>query len=185
MGTTPHFLRLRYAFCLAGLVAGAQLNAFGATSVSFEAAGNHRTKMARLGVQFEWTSRWWKSNGTYVGGYWDATLSHWRGNRYRNEPGRIQNITSLGITPVVRFQNESGKGVYAEGAIGLHYLSELYDNDGRRLSTRLQFGDHLAIGYIFENNWDLGLKLQHFSNGSVKKPNDGVNFVILRLAYLF
>lgn len=156
-----------------------------ANSASFEAGGSQHARLIRLGIQSKWNARWWQSNGTHVSGYWDATLAHWRGDRYRNEPGRAQNITAIGITPVVRLQTDSGKGLYAEAGIGLHFLSELYDNNGRQLSTRLQFGDHLAIGYIFSNDLDLGLKLQHFSNGSFKKPNDGLNFAIIRIAYPF
>jgi lipid A 3-O-deacylase len=35
------------------------------------------------------------------------------------------------------------------------------------------------------NNLDLGLKLQHFSNGGIKDPNDGVNFAVVRISYPF
>jgi len=62
-------------------------------------------------------------------------------------------------------------------------LSELYDNNDRKLSTAFQFGDHVGIGYVFQNNLDLGLKVQHFSNGSIKQPNQGINFGVVRVSY--
>jgi hypothetical protein len=38
---------------------------------------------------------------------------------------------------------------------------------------------------VFSNGLDVGLKLQHFSNGGIKKPNSGANFAVLRVAYPF
>ena len=71
------------------------------------------------------------------------------------------------------------------GGIGTHLLSELYDNGGRQLSTAFQFGDHIGVGYVTADGMDIGLLIQHFSNGSIKQPNDGVNFAVVRMAYPF
>lgn len=141
--------------------------------------------MLRLGAQWKWERQWLRSSSAHVGGYWNATISHWRGSRFQNTAGRTQSISSIGITPVFRWQDNTGKGLYAEAGIGLRLLSALYDNAGKRLSTRLQFGDHLALGYVFQNSIDVGLKLEHVSNGGLKKPNDGVNFALIRLTYSF
>jgi hypothetical protein len=54
-----------------------------------------------------------------------------------------------------------------------------------RLSTHFQFGDHIATGYVFDNNWEVALKLQHFSNGGYKKPNTGINYIEVKAAYHF
>lgn len=152
-------------------------------SVSFELGSGDKTNMARLGIQWKWEKQWWKSNGTHIGGYWNLTASHWRATRFQGIAGNRQSISSLGITPVFRLRNDSLKGFYAEVGIGAHVLTELYDNDGKQLSTRFQFGDHIGAGYVFDNNLDLGVAIQHFSNGGIKKPNDGVNFAIIRLVY--
>jgi lipid A 3-O-deacylase len=158
-------------------------SAFDTASIEFGSGSN--VQLLRLGVQSRWESQWWRSNGTHVGGYWDATIAHWRGSRFRGVRDGTQSITAIGITPVFRLQQDSGRGLYAEAGIGLHLLSDLYDNAGKQLSTRLQFGDHLAIGYVFRNDLDLKLKIQHFSNGRLKKPNDGINFAILSASYQF
>lgn len=152
-------------------------------SVSIELGAGDHTKMMRIGTQWQWNKRWWQSNGTHIGGYWDLTLARWHGDRFKLVPGATQNLTAIGITPVFRFQSDSLKGFYGEAGIGAHLLSELYDNNGHQLSTAFQFGDHLGIGYVFQNKLDLGLKILHFSNGSIKKPNDGVNFMAIRLSY--
>lgn len=91
----------------------------------------------------------------------------------------------MGITPVLRYQRHDKRGWYAELGIGLHLLSDHYNNNGRALSTHFQFGDHLGAGYVFSGGMEIGLSFQHFSNASIKQPNDGVNFAIVRLAYPF
>lgn len=154
-------------------------------STSFEIGTGNKTKMVRLGLQSDWSNRWYASNGTHLGGYWDFTVAGWRGNKQGNISGNTQNIADIGITPVFRFQQDSKTGFYAEAGIGVHLLSELYDNNGRKLSTSFQFGDHIGVGYVFNNKIDLGLRLQHFSNGSIKQPNNGVNFAVLRGSYRF
>ncbi len=153
--------------------------------MSMEFGGGNRTQLVRVGLQWEWEQQWWQSNGTHIGGYWDLTLSHWRAQRYRGIHGNNQNIAVLGLTPTFRFQNDSLKGFYVEGGIGAHLLSKLYDNNNRRLSTAFQFTDHLGLGYVFQNNMDIGIKVQHISNASIKSPNDGVDFAVIRLGVRF
>ena len=166
-------------------IIGGQSNSHAIDSISFEAASGNKTKMVRIGAQWDWANEWWQSNNTHVGGYWDLTLAQWRGSRYQNRPHATQDITDIGITPVFRFQQDNKAGPYAEAGIGAHILSHVYDNNGRSLSTALQFGSHLGIGYVFANNLDLGLKIQHFSNGGIKQPNNGVNFLAISAKLLF
>jgi hypothetical protein len=150
-----------------------------------EFATGTKTQMVRAGVTSDWDQRWFQSNGTHFSGYWDASVGAWRGTRYQNMPGATQKLMDIGFTPVFRFQRDDKKGFYAEAGIGVHYLSKLYDNDDNRLSTNFQFGDHIGIGYVFDNKWELGMKIQHFSNGGYKKPNSGVNFVNVKASYHF
>lgn len=172
---------LAAAIALAGM---APATSFAVDGVSVEFGTGNHTKVARVGAQWRWDQQWFKSNGTHIGGYWDLSLHQWRGTRYQGRNAN-QNITVIGITPVFRFQNDDLKGFYLEGGIGANLMSELYDNGGRQMSTAFEFGDHIGIGYVFRNNLDVGLRLQHFSNGSIKHPNDGVNFAFLRVAYPF
>ncbi|MFX7849766.1 acyloxyacyl hydrolase, partial [Acinetobacter baumannii] len=68
--------------------------------------------MLRLGLQSYWAKQWFASNGTHLGGYWDATLAEWQENRFQSISDNKQNLTDIGITPVFRFQNDSKKGLY-------------------------------------------------------------------------
>lgn len=152
---------------------------------SVEVGGGDEVRMARVGVHADLARRWFQSNGTHVGAYWDAALFHWKGNAYQGVYGRRQSLTGIGLTPVFRFQSDDLTGWYAEGGIGVNLISGLYYNNGDRLSTSFQFNDQLGAGYVFKNGWDVGVKFEHFSNGGIKKPNSGVNFILLRVARQF
>lgn len=164
---------------------GLQSNSHAVDSASLEFASGNKTQMLRIGTQWVWNGQWWQSNHTHIGGYWDLSLAQWREKNYAGSADEHKNLVSVGITPVFRFQNDSKTGFYTELGIGLHLLSDSYNNNRRSLSGNLQFGDHIGIGYVFANNLDISLKFQHFSNGGIKEPNDGVNFAVLKVGKTF
>ena len=154
-------------------------------SASLEFGTGNKSQLVRVATQWDWGSKWWQSNGTHISGYWDLSLAEFRQEKYLDVTGQHENLTDIGFTPVFRFQKDDKKGLYAEAGVGLHLMSHLYDNNGRRFSTAFEFGDHVGAGYVFNNGLDLGLELQHFSNGSIKEPNSGANFAVIRVAYHF
>lgn len=154
-------------------------------SVSLSVDAGQSVQMTRLSFNKDWDKRWFQSNGSHLGGYWQLSTGFWREKRYMNQPGLHQNLWDIGLTPVFRYEKDNKKGVYYEAGVGVHYLSKLYNNNGNYLSTRFQFGPQLGVGYVFENNWDVGLRAQHFSNAGKKEPNSGVNFISLKVAYHF
>jgi len=156
-----------------------------ADSAALEFGAGNKVQMLRVSAQKHWTRNWFESNGTHLSGYWDANLAQWRGNAYQNRPGQRQNITAISLTPVFRFERADKRGWYGEAGIGVSLLSDLYDNDDNRLSTHFQFADHIGAGYVFGNQWELGAKFQHYSNGGYKKPNSGVNWLVVKLARPF
>lgn len=172
---------------IAALLLSQPLLASGLTvdNASLEFGTGAKVQLLRAGVQSNWESQWFSTNGRHLGAFWDLSLAQWRGNAYRNVHGQHQNITVIGLTPTFRYQADERKGWYAEIGIGYHLLSELYNNDDNRLSTAFEFGDHLGAGYVFANGWEAGVKLQHFSNGGIKHPNSGVNFAVIKLSKPF
>jgi lipid A 3-O-deacylase len=154
-------------------------------SASFEYGAGSKVRMGRLAVQKNWDAQWFASNGRHLSGYWDLSAAYWRGTAYRNVPGQHQHLAVVGITPVLRYQRDDKLGWYAEGGIGANLFSELYNNSDNRLSTAFQFGDHIGIGYVTSNKWDLGLKFQHYSNASIKRPNSGANLLVASARYQF
>lgn len=152
---------------------------------SAEAAKGSASKMLRLGLQRDIQRSWLRSDRHHLGAYWDLTVARWRGDAYRDQQGVRQELWDIGLTPVLRYRRNDKLGWYGEAGIGLHYLSDIYDNGGDSLSTRFQFGDHLGIGYVFRNGLDLTVKFQHFSNGGMKDPNVGANFVVVKAGFRF
>lgn len=152
---------------------------------SLELATGTRSQILRAGVQHRFESSWFESNGTHLGAYLDLTVAGWRNNYYQTVPGQTQHLWDVGVTPVWRFENMRHKGWYGEGAIGAHLLSHLYNNDRKHLSTAFEFGDHIGVGYVFDNGVDAALKIQHYSNGGIKHPNSGVNTVVAKLGFHF
>lgn len=154
-------------------------------SASLEGGFGDQVFMVRAAVQKDWNVRWLQSNGHHLGGYWDANLAFWRGTNYKNIDGRNQNLWVVGITPVFRYQADNKLGLYGEAGIGASLFSELYDNASNRLSTAYEFADHIGVGYVLDNKWDVSARIQHYSNGGIKHPNSGVNWVVFRVARPF
>ena len=154
-------------------------------SMSVEVGTASKLRIVRVAAQWDWDSRWFESNGSHLGGYWDLSLMGWRGTQHRNVPDAKQSITSIGFMPVARWQNDDKKGFYIEGGIGVNLLSKTYNNNGNILSTKFEFCEHVGIGYVFDNTLDVGLRFQHYSNAGIKKPNSGVNLGVVRVSYRF
>ena len=158
------------------LLAVTHLPAHASDGASLEIGTGNQTQFVRGSLQWNFQRALYESERLAIKGYWDLSLAQWRGNSFRNQPGEHQNLTMVGITPMVRVQSP-GSSFYGEAGIGAHLMSELYDNNGRRLSTAVEFGSRLGIGYVLSPRVDVGLSIQHYSNGGIKHPNNGVNFV--------
>ena len=138
----------------------APAHALDGASVEF-GGGSDNAKLARIATQ--WNSRWrWL--------YWDLSFGGWTGGH--------GHVYDFGFTPVAR----AGTSPYIEAGVGAHVLSDLDVGTGSDFSTRFQFGDHIGVGLRF-GAYDLGLRVQHLSNGGLRNPNPGINFLILRLQY--
>jgi lipid A 3-O-deacylase len=98
-------------------------------------------------------------------------------------------VWDIGITPVFRLERAARTAAvpYVEAAVGFHLLSDLRVNFRRNFSTHFQFGDHVGAGVRFgpEQRYDASVRFQHLSNGGLARPNPGINFLQLRLAYRF
>jgi lipid A 3-O-deacylase len=161
-------------------------NAWAVDGVSFELGNGDYTDTARIGAIWNWKKQWFTNGNWLVTGFLEASAGSWRG---KSHGGNNQTITDLGITPVFRFQqkNPSGIAPYLEGAIGFHLISPTYVYATRRFGSAFQFGDHVGFGVRFgdRQQFDLGYRLQHLSNGDIKEPNTGIDIEEVRFAYRF
>ena len=142
-------------------------------SVAVEAGrGTGRTNMLRGSLQWRGHDKWFEHSSWHVEHYMDLAVGGWNNGHHT--------VYDLGVTPVFRFQRASGS--YFEAAIGFHAVSELDFDGSRETSTHFQFGDHIGAG-IVRGRYDYGVRLQHLSNGGIRNPNPGINFLILRVQY--
>ncbi|WP_444886748.1 acyloxyacyl hydrolase [Microbulbifer sp. JMSA008] len=85
-----------------------------------------------------------------------------------------QNI--LEIKPVLRWYPRSEPlGSFGEAGVGASYLSQQEFGD-IRLSTKVNFALHFALGYRFSSGHTLSLRYSHFSNAYTNIPNPGFDF---------
>lgn len=140
--------------------------------------GDERSELVRGGLQWKWERSWFAERSWHIGGYWDASVGAWTTDK---------TLIDFSLTPVFRVQRRDSSGPYLEAAIGFHLLSDLSVTRTRIFGSHFQFGDHIGAGWRFgeRGRYDAGLRLQHLSNGGIRKPNPGINFVLLRLACHF
>jgi hypothetical protein len=169
----------------AGLLLGwLHLSAHAVDGASLELGTGNASQFLRGSMQWNFQRPLYESANLRLGGYWDLDLAEWRSNQYRNIPGETQYLTELGFTPMFRLQMPGSK-LFLDAGVGAHLLSHLYNNNGRQLSTALEFGTKIGLGYNITPATDLAVVVQHYSNGSIKQPNGGVNFASLKLIHRF
>jgi len=147
--------------------------------VFLQQADSARSRSSTAGLIWDlaWTRDW---GGGQLSSYVEAAIARW--SVENAEGGRdTAAVTQVGLTPVLRWQAE-GSPWFVEGGIGLNLIGPTYRAGRKRFSTAFNFGDHLAVGRGFGpgQRQELALRLQHFSNAGIKKPNPGEDFVQLR-----
>ncbi|HSI57915.1 MAG TPA: acyloxyacyl hydrolase [Ideonella sp.] len=133
-----------------------------------------------VGANWDWDWQRPTGWGTWSG-YWEASFGRWSTERIDGSTSHDW-VTQLGITPVLRLSPAGGGGWFVEGGIGVNLLLPIFRAKDKRFSTVFNFGDHLAVGRRFgeRGEHEVALRVQHFSNGGIKKPNPGEDFLQLR-----
>lgn len=155
------------------------------TSVFAQAGTARNTHGLTAGAAWHWARQYTFAGGR-VTGYWEASISAW--SYLAADARRTAWLAQLGLTPVFRYRPVGGTSPwFFEAGIGLTLSTALYQTDRKRFSTTFNFGDHVAVGRNFgeRREHEVSLRLQHFSNGGIKHPNPGENFIQTRYAYHF
>lgn len=129
----------------------------------------------------QWSAPW---AGGALRGHWDLYLGQWAAD---GATGRTHS-TVLGAGAALQWRPAQGHSPwFIEAGTGLNYAKPRFITATKEMGTRLNFASHLAVGYQHgaqqEHEWQL--RIQHSSNGSLKKPNPGQNFLQLRYARHF
>jgi lipid A 3-O-deacylase len=142
------------------------------------------TRATTVGAVWAWDSAWSVAGGR-LSGSWELSLGRWSATA----PGEVSRtwVGQFGVTPVLRYWPAATPRWFIEGGIGVHLISPLYRGNDKQFATRFNFGDHLAAGLLFgeQQQHELALRIQHFSNGGIREPNPGENFWQLRYSFRF
>ena len=118
---------------------------------------------------------------------WETSVGYWDGDVVLRKGGNDK-IVAMTTGPLFRWQfeprNINKPSVYLEIGVAASWLSDT-NISGRRLSTHFQFEDKGAVGLCFGQNqqYDMGIRVIHYSNASIKRPNNGVNMMLLSVGY--
>jgi hypothetical protein len=133
----------------------------------------------------EWKS--WPPIGRWrysVSGEWQ--LARWNAQQ---ADAKVSTIVDGSLTAVLTMRPLAGmlSNSYAEAGLGVHLISHQSINQDRDFGTSFQFGEFLGIGTHLgaRDQYSIGMRIQHVSNGSIKQPNDGVTFAQAVVRYDF
>ena len=153
---------------------------------AFVQAGSNPDQVEQLAAGVAWPLAWKRQA---LGGEFSAqaelSLHYWHA---RDFAGGHQGFWNLALVPLLRYRLAAGRSPwFAEAGIGVTAAHKRYVTPDKTFSTRLNFSDNLALGRSFGRDWnqELSLRLQHVSNASIKKPNPGEDFVLVRYAMRF
>lgn len=149
----------------------------------FVEGGTSDRGSAVVGAGVAWPLRW---QGEGLGGRlslaMEAALHAWSA---RQAEGGRQRSMQVSATPVVRWRGDGGASPwFLEAGVGLSYHGRDYVSKDDHQSTRWNFNDVIGFGRVVGKH-EVGLRLAHFSNSGLRKPNPGDTSVSLRWAFRF
>jgi len=145
--------------------------------------GKGSVDAASIGAGWQWAWRRRTRHGEFTGAT-EAYLARWRAPQ---KSGR-ESFDLVAVLPVVRWRSDDGRSPwYLEGGIGLMYIEPRFRTARKQFTTNFNFADTLGVGRNFgaRGQHELGLRLSHYSNAGLKRPNPGQNIVRLHYGYRF
>jgi len=136
-------------------------------------------KVYRLGLRKDFDSKWAQTSVGYFSGYYELSINYFKGKTNHNKTN-----VGVALSPVFGYYFDFGKfKPYVEAGIGLSVFNHTWI-DNRNLSTHFLFEDRIGIGARV-GNFDFSFRFMHYSNASIKAPNDGIDIWIGSIAYKF
>lgn len=145
--------------------------------------GDHAVHAASIGAVWPWSWQHATASGAWAG-YTEAWLSRWNA---RGAGGR-SDFDHVGVAPMFRYRGAHGASPwFVEGGVGLIFMDRRFATPDKQFSTRWNFADTLGVGRNFgtRGQHEVALRITHFSNAGLKRPNPGQNLLRLKYAYLF
>jgi hypothetical protein len=139
------------------------------------------TSAVSLGVLWDASLHRFLSDSAALSSRFEVAIGRWRAD------GRVGGghalVTQVGLTPVLRYAFGTDAKWFVEAGIGVNVITPVYRTGSKQFSTAFNFGDHIGFGWrpARDAPWDIALRIQHFSNAGIDRPNPGEDFVQLRL----
>lgn len=138
-------------------------------------------EMFHVGFQKQFGQRWFESRAGWLSGYHEMSLNSL-------EHGE-ESIRQIAYSPVFTYSFAGFTEIvspYIEGGIGMSFLSDKMIA-GRDLSTYFQFEDRIGVGLRIGRTHihDLNVRYMHYSNASIRQPNDGIDMLMVSYSCSF
>jgi lipid A 3-O-deacylase len=132
----------------------------------------------RTGLRHDFDRAWFGSDYGWLSAYAEASINYWFNDG--------EKVVAGAVSPVFTYTFHKISATlypYVEGGIGAALISNTTIND-KDLSTNFQFEDRVGIG-IKSKKLNFTIRFMHYSNADLKKPNSGIDILLLNGAYLF
>lgn len=159
---------MKKLLALAAILSLCSLNARGAELTGALGATSQGGGTARIALGFDWDKSWYQSSTGKVTGYWDLGYTYWQAGDQAG--GRH----AVSFAPV--FVYEFGEGnvkPFVEAGIGVAVFSGTTAGD-QKFGSAFNFEDRIGAGIKIGDTQKVGLRIIHYSNASIKEPNDGI-----------
>ena len=138
--------------------------------------------LERIGIHWESPQVWTSSlMGKSVELSNEFGVAQWSYIGPKND-GQTRSLLQLSAIPIFRWWVDTN--VFLEGGIGATLISK-NELGPRNLSTGFQFGDHIGLGYRLSPSSLVGWRYSHYSNASIKTPNQGLDIFQITLRSAF
>lgn len=135
---------------------------------NIEIAGSSESTMVYgLGLKWDFNREWWQSERGHLTGHWDAAYRYWDGDD-------SSGMHSVSLTPMFVYEfHRAGIRPYLEAGVGASLLSKTR-YEGRSFGIAFNFVSHIGAGLKLSPQQSIGIRANHYSNASIKQPNDGI-----------
>lgn len=147
---------------------------------------DNKHDIQKIEAAFLWDSgfAWGNPQGLLADVLWEVNVARWHSTSSNNP----RNPWEFGFSPVARLQWKRYSWVpFLELSLGVRLLTETRTSDDHAYSTAFQFSEYAGVGVAFgkAQQFAVGYRYQHISNGGIKEPNPGTGFSTVYLRYRF
>lgn len=159
-------------------------NALDADAMTVDVGGGEDVYFLRYVARWEADYAVQISSGLEIRPALQVSYSKWQSSQNLDRSA-TNNVVDL--LPVFRWQGRSIPIVdYIDTGVGLSLFSSEEISD-LKFGGPLQFNNYLGIGWYLgqQSQWELSLRLQHYSNNDMYEENNGINLPHISVGYRY